>query len=143
MKNLIDKKIFIVDDDIFTCHVYTKHLNNLDFSNIQTYQSGVDCVNNLIEKPEIIFLDYQMEHLDGFETLKKIKRFDPEIFVIMVSGQTDMSSAIESLKFGAFDYIIKKEGDLDKITKTLNRISVLTEKIRLSKPSLISRIFNR
>lgn len=141
MKNLLNKKVFIVDDDIFTCNVYKKHLNNLNFSNVNSFQSGVECINNLIDRPEIIFLDYQMDHINGFETLKKIKRFDPDIFVIMVSGQTDMAAAIEALKFGAFDYIIKKEGDLIKITKTLDRISILVEQIRLNKPSLIHRIF--
>ncbi len=143
MENILDSKIFIVDDDLFNCRVYTKHLENLNFTNLFSFQSGVECLDKLVLKPEIILLDHQMEHINGFETLKKIKRFDPNIFTIIVSGQTDMNVAINSLKFGAFDYIIKGKNDTTKITSTLNRISRLKTKINSSKPSFIHRILKK
>ncbi len=123
MKNILQSKVFIVEDDLFNSNVYLKHLETLGFQNVHCFSNGFDCLNNITEQPEIILLDYHMDDLNGFETLKKIKRFDPNILTVIISGQTDMSVAIDSLKFGAFDYIIKGKYDLKEISLTLERIS--------------------
>ncbi len=142
MQNIIQSKVFVVDDDSFTCLLFKKHLSNLGFENVSYFLSGVECLNNFSENPDIILLDYQMDHLSGFETLKKIKRFNPNAFVIMISSQPDITTAVESLKYGAFDYIVKGENETELITKSLQRIAILKEKMVTKKTSFLKKIFS-
>jgi DNA-binding NtrC family response regulator len=65
-------------------------------------------------KPQIIFLDYNFDKvgalaMNGIDILKEIKRETPETEVVMVSGQDKIEVAVNSMKYGAFDYIVKGE----------------------------------
>ncbi len=127
MKSLLNATVFIVDDDHFTCCIYQKHLQNLGFAHTHQFHSGVECLNNLPLEPEIILLDHDMNEITGFEVLKKIKRHNPNAAVIMVSGQEDMTTALNALKYGAFDYIIKGNMEVERIESTLERLARLRE----------------
>lgn len=140
MHHLLHSNIFITDDDMFTLHVYEKHIRNLGYTNVTCFESGTACLNELNTKPNVIFLDHEMADVNGFEVLKKIKRFNPNIYVVMVSGQEDMNTAIDSLKYGAFDYIIKGDDTLLKIEKVLAKIEEINKMIEKSKPSLFKAI---
>jgi DNA-binding NtrC family response regulator len=133
-------KIFLVDDDSFNLHLTYQHIESLGYTDVTLFQSGTDCLNNLVSNPTIIFLDHNMDDMNGFEVLKKIKRFDANIFVVMFSGQEDMETAVDSLKFGAFDYIIKGAEDFSRITKVLERITSIQELLDKSKPSIWKKI---
>jgi DNA-binding NtrC family response regulator len=127
MENIKNLNIFIVDDDVFCAELYKEHLLNTGYTNVTNYNNGQDCINNLTEQPNIIFLDYHMMPLDGLEVLKKIKRFNPDIYLVVLSGQEDMQVAINALKYGAFDYIIKGDKDLDMIQAVLHKIKNVME----------------
>ncbi len=118
-------KIFIVDDNIFSLGMYERNLINLGYEDITTFSSGVEMLLKLVEGPDIIFLDHQMHPINGLEVLKLIKRFDPHIYVVMVSGQENLSIAIESLHHGAFDYIIKDDNENDKMKDVIVRIQTI------------------
>jgi CheY-like chemotaxis protein len=98
MENQQDVKIFLVDDDAFSLNLYEQNIRNLGYTNVTIFHSGVDCLNNLDQQPEIIFLDHNMDVLTGFEVLKKIKRINPNIYVIMLSAQENMKTAVDALK---------------------------------------------
>jgi len=125
MQNTNKMKTFIVDDDPFSRELYQQHLTNKGFNNISCFDNGQECINQLIEQPAIIFLDYNMSSLNGLDVLKKIKRFDPDIIIVLVSAQEDMQVAVNALKYGAFDYIIKGENDLQSIDAVINKIDNL------------------
>ena len=136
------KKIFVVDDDIFTSAIFKQHLQNLGYNDITCFSSGTLCLNHLQERPDIILLDHEMGDLTGFDVLIKIKRFDPNIYVVMVSGQEDMMTAIDSLKYGAFDYIIKGDDTTDKITKVMERIGEIHRLILQKKNNPFNKLSN-
>lgn len=140
MENIQQFKIFIVDDDPFCLNLYEQHLINLGCNDVTTYNNGVECLNAIVEKPEVIFLDHNMDVLNGFELLKKIKRFDPEIFVIMISGQEDMKTAIDALKYGAFDYIIKNNEEVEKLEEVLRRITGIRHEMAKSRHPFLKKI---
>jgi DNA-binding NtrC family response regulator len=119
------KKVFIVDDDPFISNIIAKKLEILGITTIENYTTGDDCIENIYKNPDCIFLDYNMPGLSGLETLKKIKSQNPDIHVVILSGQDEMSVAIDSLKFGAFDYIIKDDNTLTKIEEVINTINKL------------------
>lgn len=115
-------KFFIVDDDPFCRMRLSQHLHNLGFKDNMLFDNGMDCINKLNLQPDIIFLDYDMPQYNGLELIKKINKLNPDIFLVLVSGQQDMQVAINALKFGAFDYVIKGEDDLDNINSSLRRM---------------------
>jgi DNA-binding NtrC family response regulator len=119
------KRVFVVDDDPFISNIIVKKLDLLGIKSIENYTSGDECLENLNKNPQCIFLDYNMPGLSGLETLKKIKSQDPDIHVVILSGQDEMTVAIDSLKFGAFDYIIKDDNTLPKIEGVINTINKL------------------
>lgn len=140
MKNT--KKIFVVDDDLFSLNLYRQELENLGLNDISTFQNGSICLYNLFQKPAIVFLDYYMNDISGLEVLKKIKRFDPNIHVVMISGQENSQVAVEAMKFGAFDYLVKGDNEGEKISKVLNRISTIEGQLKKSMPSFFQRLFS-
>lgn len=140
--NLQQKKIFIVDDDKLASELYKWNLNQKGYNNTSVFNDGITALKYLVEDPAIVFLDYQMDTLNGFELLTKIKRFNPNILVVMISGQDDMKVAINSLKYGAFDYIIKDENELSKIDEVMDRINFYFTEIENDKPSLVKKVIS-
>lgn len=141
MTSINNSTTFIVDDDPFVGLVYKKHLSNLGYSDLHYFSSGVDCLNNLHLNPTIVLLDHQMAQVTGFEVLKKIKRSNPDAAVIMVSGQEDMTTALNALKYGAFDYIIKDNTETTRIENALNRLAKLMS-LHPAKKSLFKKLIS-
>ncbi len=142
MEAVRNYKLFIVDDDAFCLNIYEQHLRNLGYQDIHLFENGTECLNNIMMNPDVVFLDHSMDHLNGFEVLKKIKRFNPNIYVIIVSGQEDMKTAIDSLKFGAFDYIVKGADETEKMADVLKKIAQIQEALKNTKPTLLQRILS-
>ncbi len=138
---MTDLKVFIVDDDDFYLHMLDQYLRNLGLENISMFSNGSDCLDHIQEKPDVIFLDYNMEDLSGYEVLQKVKRYDSNIFIVMVSAQEDIKPAIDTLKHGAFDYIQKGDNELEKLKDVLTRIVEVKDMMERNKPSLLKRIF--
>jgi len=134
-------KIFVVDDDAFCLNLFKQLLYNLGYENVSTFDSGVDCLNKLQEKPDVIFLDHNMDTFTGYEVLKKIKRHDPNIYVVMVSAQEEIKTAVDALKHGAFDYIQKGNGEEMKMKNVLLKIAEVKDLLERSKPSVLKKIF--
>lgn len=135
-------KIFIVDDDLFTLNLYRQTIENLGFENISLFLNGTICLNSLNQKPTLIFLDHNMDDLTGFEVLKKIKRYDPNIYVVIVSAQENMNIAIDALKYGAFDYIIKDDTVEDKMKLVIKKIEMVEEQLKKSNPTFIQKLLS-
>lgn len=120
MKKSNSIKIFAVEDD----PVYSKFLKyvlelNPDFE-VDFFSNGKDCIAELHKAPQIITLDYSLPDLSGEEILKQIKAIDPAINVIIISGQENISTAVNLLKQGAYDYITKDEETKDRLLNSLN-----------------------
>ncbi len=142
MLNLLEQRIFIVDDDELMLKSLHQVLSKMGIEDIQTFNNGTDCVNALNQNPFIVLLDYEMAGLSGFEVLRKIKRYNPNTYVLMLSAQADIAFAVDTLKFGAFDYIVKGEKDIVQIKNALDRIIKVEENILAPRPSIFSKIFN-
>ena len=108
-------KIFLVDDDIFCLTLYKQFLNKLGYTAVTSFTSGDDALENLSERPDVAFLDYSMEGLNGIDVLKKIKEFDPSILVYLISGKDNPVIAATSYSHGAVDYIVKSSINPGKI----------------------------
>jgi len=112
-------KIFAVEDDI-TYIKFLQYVLSLDPDyEVRAFTTGKECLDHLHEKPAVITLDYSLPDINGDEILKKIKSFDPNINVIIVSAQEEVGTAVELLKLGAYDYIIKNEETKDRLLNSV------------------------
>jgi DNA-binding NtrC family response regulator len=99
-------------------------------------------LDNLHLNPDIIFLDHDMNDLNGFEVLKKIKRINPGIYVVMISGQENIKTAVDALKYGAFDYLIKDENVSKKIETLISNIVKIKQELKKSNAGFVSKILS-
>lgn len=132
MKSQELKKTFIVDDDPFWTAILTEVLTDLGYSNIATFANGKECIENLHLNPNLVFLDYQMEDMDGIEVLQKIKGYYPGIGVIFCTAHEDLSVAINAMKHGSFDYLLKANAskkEVAAIIKQMDDRQIFKEKI--------------
>jgi DNA-binding NtrC family response regulator len=141
MKNL-SKKIFIVDDDPFHLELMQQILKTQLEDEIITFSSGIDCLLEIHENPHIVFLDHQMDVYNGYETLRKIKRHNPNIFVVMVSAQAEIETAVNTLKYGAFDYLQKDSKLETKVMDVIQRIEGVKELLETRKTSFFKHLFS-
>lgn len=118
-KNL---KIFVVEDDPFYGELLVYHLSlNPDYEVIK-FTSAKDFLQHLSESPHIVTLDYTLPDMNGEKVLKKIHDFNPDIHVIIISGQEDIKTALALLKKGAYDYIVKDDDTKDVLWNSVNHI---------------------
>lgn len=108
MKLKDNSKIFIIDDDPFWAGMLTQMLENLGYTNIDTFDNGHDALSNLVLNPQLVFLDYQMEDLNGLEVLQKVKTTNENIGVVFCTAHEDLSVAVDAMKYGSFDYLLKE-----------------------------------
>jgi two-component system, OmpR family, response regulator len=107
--------IYIVDDDPVQAMMLSDHLSKYSYLNINTYSTGEECMNNIAtNKPQIVFLDYYFDKvantsMNGLDILKAIRSQHPDVDVVMFSGQDKIEVAVNTMKYGAFDYIVKSE----------------------------------
>ena len=100
---------------------------------VKLFDDSQDFINQLMFEPDAVIIDHSMKPFNGLEVLKKIKRQNPDLPVIYLSAQKDMKTAVDAPKFGAFDYIIKDENDLDHLTEVLVRLNGYLQEIRLKR----------
>jgi DNA-binding NtrC family response regulator len=115
-------KIFIVEDDVWYSEVLEYLLKLNPEYEVYKYTAGQDCLDNLHLNPAIVTLDYSLEDMNGGEVLKRIKAHNPNINVVVISGQDDVSTAISLLKDGAYDYIVKDDDAKDRLWNTVRNI---------------------
>jgi two-component system, OmpR family, response regulator len=120
-------KIFLVDDDaVFLKSLEIDFLLQADF-NIETFATGELCIANLSHNPDVIILDYLLDGIDknamnGIEVLDKIKAFNPDFPVVMLSSQDKIEVAINCMHHKAFDYVVKSETAFLRLKKIITTI---------------------
>ena len=115
-------KIFIVEDDELYGNMLKHHLSRNPDYEVELFLTGNDCLKNLYKNPSFISLDYRLPDMSGHEVLKSILKYNSEIPVIIVSGQEDITTAVELLKEGAYDYFVKDDNTKDRLWNVINKI---------------------
>jgi len=107
-------RVLMGDDEEQFRATTKKLLNRRGFETILA-GSGEEAIDKLGENPDVIILDIKMPGMDGHQTLKEIKKHDPDLPIIMLTGHGTMPSAKEALVEGAFDYL-SKPCDMDLLS---------------------------
>ena len=122
MKNRSTFKIFILEDDVWYGSMLQHYLSlNPDYE-VRRFENSAAFFGALHDNPQVVTLDYSLPDCDGGEALKKIKEINPGTQVIIISGQEDVATAINLLKNGAFDYIVKDDDTKDRLWNTIQHL---------------------
>lgn len=105
--------IFIVEDDPWYGEILEYHLSLNPEYIITRFTTGKDCLANLYKQPDLITLDFSLTDFTGDKLYKKIREVNDSVPVIIISGQEDISTAVNLLKMGVSDYIIKDDNTKD------------------------------
>jgi len=99
-----------------------------------TAESGREALRIMEEKIiDVVVLDVKMPEMDGVETLRKIKSRHPLVEVIMLTGHASVDSAVDGMRLGAFDYLLKPcnvDDMLDKVKEAFDKKQATEEKIQ-------------
>jgi DNA-binding NtrC family response regulator len=128
MDKMADKKnnlIFVVEDNKIYNKLITEYLAKHNYVNVKPFFSGEECVEAVKkgEEPEIIIQDYFLEKMNGIDVLRKVKQINPGPEFLFLTSHEDMEVAVNTIKFGAYDYIIKDKITLDKVMDRIKKIS--------------------
>lgn len=115
-------KVFIVEDDEFYGELLEYHLSLNPDIEIERFINGKDFLKSLDKNPGAVTLDYSLPDLSGKEVLKRIKEYNADIPVVIISGQEDIKTAINLLKEGTYDYIPKDEDTKERIWNAIKNI---------------------
>jgi len=125
--------VLLVDDEAEFIETFSERLElrNLEISKAFSGEEALEVLGKT-NTIEVVILDVKMPGMDGIETLAEIKKTHPLVEVIMLSGHADVASAIDGMKQGAFDYLMKP-CDIDqllaKVTEAAARKRQHEEKI--------------
>ena len=127
-------KILIIDDERIIIDSCSRILSNDDYQ-IDAAQDGIEGLRKIDEnRYDIVILDIMMPEIDGLKVLHRIKEGYPDIDVIMITGLSQIETAVKSMKLGAFDYL-PKPFDPDElklvVARALERRRLLSENLNL------------
>jgi|TARA_Y100000310_G_scaffold315074_1_gene365221 DNA-binding NtrC family response regulator len=152
-------KVLFIDDDVTFSKVMRKELSRMGYS-VVCAGKGETAIEELKKRNfDVIVLDIKMPGIGGLKTLKRIKKMEPEVEVIMLTGQATIESAVESMKIGAYDYITKpcrlneldillkkayEKRELSKENVSLKRLATSKEqdKVMISQSDKMKPVFN-
>jgi len=114
--------IFVVEDN----HVYNRlivsFLKTNKLTNVESYSTGEEALKAMERQPSVVIQDYLLEGMNGIEVLKRAKKIAPNVEFIFLSGQDNIDVAINTMKYGAYDYIVKDQMALKKLVNKINKI---------------------
>lgn len=124
--------IFLVDDDDMYLKTAVHTLSQNRSFDIKQYTSGeaaIEAAKSSKKKPDVLVLDYFLnsensDAISGLEILKKIKEEKLNSEVIMLSGQENIDVAVNSVKYGAYDYVVKNKSAFIRVQNDIKRIAL-------------------
>jgi two-component system, NtrC family, response regulator HydG len=101
------KRILIIDDDTDMCQLLSRFLQRKGFETEMAFTGNKGIEKFKESKFDVVLCDFRLGDKEGWEVLQEIKAIDPSAAVIIITGYSDIKTAIDVIKNGAFDYITK------------------------------------
>ncbi|MGZ5220892.1 MAG: sigma-54-dependent transcriptional regulator, partial [Chitinophagaceae bacterium] len=123
------KKILIIDDDLDLCTLLGRFLSKNGYD-IEMAHSGAKGIAKFLEhKFDMVICDYRLGDMEGIKVLKELRKENPAVKVLMITGYSDIKTAVEVIKLGAFDYIVKPLIP-DEVLSVLNKAMLQPDAVR-------------
>ncbi|WP_167604627.1 response regulator [Maribellus sediminis] len=133
MQQTKNPRIFIIEDSIVYKDLIVNYLKANKFSDISLYKTGDECMKSMHLKPDLIILDYISTGMTGLDLMLKVQKDHPEVDFIFLSGQNDVEVAVQIMKLGAADYIVKNEKAPKNLVKSINSLITTTKREKQTK----------
>lgn len=113
-------KVLLVDDEVEFASALAERLQMRNYE-VRTASNGLEAMALFHESPpDVVLLDLKIPGMDGLEILSNIKKFDPTIEVLMLTGHGDVSSVQKGMQSGALEYMMKPI-DIDELTSKIDK----------------------
>lgn len=120
-------KVFVVEDDEWYRKFIAYTLKLDDSNEVKTFATGKELLGALDESPDVITIDYSLPDYLGQDLVKRIKDYNSEIILVIISGQEEIETAVELLKLGARDYVVKNDETRQRLLNTMVNIRKTVE----------------
>ncbi len=138
--------IYVVEDNRIYNKLVCEFLAKKNYTNVKSFESGKECINAVAngERPNIVIQDYFLEDSTGIEVLQNVKKHSKNSEFIFLTANESLDVAVNSIKYGAYDYIIKDndvafQKVVDKIQK-ITKIFVLNRTNKMIRQMMIITI---
>jgi two-component system sensor histidine kinase/response regulator len=99
--------IFVIDDDEIIRLSCEQILQKSGYK-VETFGNGHKGIERLKEvRPPLLVVDIKMPELDGFEVIKRVRKFDPDVVIVVITGYATIETAVDAMKMGAYDFLPK------------------------------------
>jgi two-component system response regulator AtoC len=125
--------IFIVEDDPWYGQLLHYHLSLNPEDTVQLWTSGQECLDNMHLRPDVVTIDFSLPDISGDKLLARLRQRWPEVPVIIISAQSKIATAVQLLKAGAADYLVKDDNTKDLLWNAIQRLretSSLREQVK-------------
>ena len=122
------KRALIIDDDIDLCLLLSRFLNKNGFETSSAHSGAKGIALYDPANFDVVICDYRLDDMDGIKLIKGLKAKDPHVSILVITGYSDIKTAVEVIKLGAFDYITKPLIPDEVLSILNNRLSKSEEK---------------
>ncbi len=133
MLNTKNPLIYVVIESTIYNNLVVGYLRSKKYQNIKSFTSGTECLKHFDTVPDIVVLSYAMEDMNGFEIMRKVKKGHPDVDFFFLSAQNDVSVAVSIIKQGAYDYIVKNDKALKKLSTSIENAIMATKAVKIRK----------
>ena len=134
--------IALVDDDPIYSQIIIQALSENSRYDISWFKSGEELENHLKDHPDIVIIDYNLPGMSGLTLLNKVKEFDPDIGVVMLSGQDKVDVVVDAFQQGANNYVIKNDSAIAQLKQCLKNLAT-SSNLRKEVQELRDQILDR
>lgn len=107
MSAVPEKRVVAIDDDEvmrLSCQQGLKRTGYL----VESFDNGADGIKRVAEvHPPLLLVDLKMPEMDGFQVIERVRKLDPDVVIIVITGYATISTAVDAMKAGAYDFLPK------------------------------------
>lgn len=133
MYNTRNPLIFVVIQSPIYSNLVVGFLKSKKYNNVKAFASVQESLAHLNLNPDIFVSSYEMKEMNGMELMKKVKADHPDTDFFFLSGQNDVEVAVNIIKHGATDYIVKNDKALTKLAKSIEYSINATKSVKVRK----------
>ncbi|HET6557169.1 MAG TPA: response regulator [Prolixibacteraceae bacterium] len=133
MQNTKNPLIFVVEDNQIYNKLVVSYLKTNKYTNVESYLTGEEALQNMHKNPDLVIQDYLLDGITGIEVLIKAKKIAPHVEFIFLSGNDNIDIAINSMKYGASNYIVKDQMALPKLVEKIRQLGSVSEIVQTKK----------
>ncbi|MCU0449321.1 MAG: response regulator [Bernardetiaceae bacterium] len=118
-------KLFVIEDNRTEGMLLHLALSGIDELEVRIFPSANEMLGHLDEQPDICVVDLNLPDMPGMELIRRVKEYDPQIHLVVVSAQRDVDVIAEAQAEGIYNYLVKSEVCLTYLHRVVNDLLVL------------------